>query len=56
MELRAVERATAAERELDMVKVHLVRTEVALQKSLEALEAKRKAWSNAEQEVVALDG
>ena len=56
VELRAVERATAAERELDAAKVHLAETEAALQKSLEALEAEQKARSNAEQEVVALRG
>ena len=55
-ELRAVKRATAVEWELDTVKVHLVETEAALQKSLEALEVERKVWSNAEQEVVALRG
>ena len=55
-ELRAVERATATERELDAMKVHLAETEVALQKSLEALEAEQKARSDAEQEVVALRG
>ena len=36
-ELLVVERATAAERGLDTVKVHLAETEAALQKSLEAL-------------------
>ena len=56
VELRAVERATAAERELDAAKVHLAKTEVALQKFLEALEVVRKAWSDTEQEVVALQG
>ena len=54
VELCAVKRATAVERELGAVKVHLVETEVALQKSLEALEVELKAWSDAEQEVVAL--
>ena len=39
-----------------MAKVHLVETEAALQKSLVALEAERKARSDAEQEVVALRG
>ena len=34
----AVERVTAAERELDAAKVHLAETEVVLQKSLEALD------------------
>ena len=47
-ELRAVERATTAERELNAEKVHLGETEVALQKSLEALEVEQKAWSDAE--------
>ena len=56
MELCAVERVTAAEQELDTAKVRLVETEVVLQKSLEALEAERKAWSDAKQEVVALRG
>jgi len=56
VELRAVERATAVEQELDAVKAHLVKTEGALQKSLEALGAERKARSNSEQEVVALHG
>ena len=56
MELRAVERATAAKRKVDAVKVHLVETEVALYKFLEALEVERKARSDAEQEVVAFRG
>ena len=56
MELLAAERATAAERELDAAKVHLVGTEAALQKSLEALETERKAQSEAEPEVVTLQG
>ena len=43
VELRAVERATVAERELNIAKVHLVETEATLQKSFEALEAERKA-------------
>ena len=55
-ELRVVERATAAEQELDAAKVHLAETEVARQKSLEALEEERKAQSDAEQEVVVLRG
>jgi len=55
-ELHAIERATVVERELDAVKVYLVETEAALQKSLEALEAEHKAWLDAEQEVVALWG
>ena len=55
-ELCAVERATAAEQKLDMVKAHLVETEAALRKSLEALEAERKAQLDVEQEVIALHG
>ena len=43
IELRVVERVTAAERELDTAKVHLVETNAALHKFLEALEAERKA-------------
>ena len=43
MELHAVEWATAAERELDVAKVHLAETEAELQKSLKALEVERKA-------------
>ena len=43
VKLRAVERATTAERELNAVKVHLAETEAALQKSLEALEVEQKA-------------
>ena len=38
VELLTVERATTAEREHDVVKIHLVETEAALQKFLEALE------------------
>ena len=56
MELLVAERATAAKRELDVVKVHLAETEVALQKSFEALETERKARSEAQQEVVTLWG
>ena len=56
VELRAVEWATAAERELDATKVHLAETEAALQKSLEALEAERKARSEADREVLTLWG
>ena len=56
VELRAVEWVTAVEWELDAMKVHLVETEAALQKSLEALEVERKARSDAEQELVALRG
>ena len=55
-ELCVIERATAAEQELDAVKAHLAETEAALQKSLEALEVERKAQSDTEQEVVALRG
>ena len=55
-ELRAVEWATTTEQELDMVKVHLVETKVALQKSLEALEVEWKSRSDTEQEVVGLWG
>ena len=43
VELRAVERATTTEWELNAVKVYLAETEAALQKSLEALEAEGKA-------------
>ena len=56
MELRVVERATAAEQKLDAVKAHLVEIKAALKKSLEALEAEQKARSNTEWEVVALRG
>ena len=38
------------------MKVHLAETEATLLKSLEALEAEREARSDAEQEVVALQG
>ena len=38
------------------MKAHLVETKAALRKSLEALEAERKARSNAEREVIALQG
>ena len=55
-ELLAAERATATERGLDVAKVHLAETEVALQKSLEALESKRKARLKADREVLALRG
>ena len=51
-----VEQATAAEQRLDTTKVHLAETKTALHKSLEALEMKRKAWSEAQQEVVTLWG
>ena len=42
-ELRAVERAMATEQKLDVAKAHLAETVAALRKSLEALEAERKA-------------
>ena len=43
VELHAVERVTPAKWELDAAKVHLAKTKVVLQKSLEALEVERKA-------------
>ena len=66
-ELLAVERVATAERGLDMVKVHQAKNEVALQKtlaeteavlqtSLEALESERKALSEVDQEMLALQG
>ena len=55
-ELLMVERATTTERGLDAVKVHLAETEVALQKSLEALEMERRARSEVDLEVLALWG
>ena len=55
-EVLMVEWATAVERELNAAKVHLAETKAALQKSLEALETERKAWSKVEQEVVTLRG
>ena len=55
-EQRAIEQATTAKWELDAVKDHLVKTKAALRKSLEALEAEQKARSDAEQEVVVLQG
>ena len=55
-ELRAVERATAVEQKLNAAKAHLAETEVALRKSLEALEAEWKAQSDTEREVIALRG
>ena len=51
-----VERVTAAEQGLDTVKVHLAETKAVLQKSLEALERERWAWSEADQEVLTLRG
>ena len=42
------ERVTTTECGLNTVKVHLVETEAALQKSLEALELERKARSEAD--------
>ena len=56
MELRAVKRVTVAEQKLDAAKAHLAETEAALKKSLEALEAERKARSDAEREVIVLRG
>ena len=50
------ERATVTEQELNTVKVHLAETKAALQKSLEALERERWAWSEADQEVLTLRG
>ena len=55
-ELRVVERATAAKQKLNAAKAHLAESEVALQKFLEALEAERKARSDAEREVIVLQG
>ena len=55
-ELLVAERATAAERGLTAVKVHLTETEAALQKSLETLETQRKARSEVDREVLALRG
>ena len=43
MELLTAERATTAEQGLDAAKVHLAKTEMVLQKSLETLETERKA-------------
>ena len=54
VELCAVEQAIVAEQKLDAVKAHLVEIEAALKKSLEALEAERKARSDTEREVVTL--
>ena len=54
VELRAVERATTAKQKLDVAKAHWVEIEVALRKSLEALEAEQKARSDAKREVVVL--
>ena len=56
VEPRAVEQATTAEQKLDAAKAHLAEIEVVLRKSLEALEVERKAWSDAEREVIALWG
>ena len=55
-ELLVMERATAAERGLDAMMVHLAETEAALPKSLEALETERKARSEADRELLALQG
>ena len=46
VELRAVERATTAEQNLDVAKAHLVEIEVVLRKPLEALEVEQKAQSD----------
>ena len=43
MEMCAVKQATTAEQKPDAMKAHLVETEAALRKSLEALEAEQKA-------------
>ena len=53
-ELLVVERVTTAKRGLNAAKVHLAKTEAALQKSFEALETERKAWLEADREVLAL--
>ena len=55
-ELCAVERATATEHKLDEAKAHLVETEAALRKSLEALKVEQKPCSDAERNVVVLRG
>ena len=55
-EMLAVERATVVEQKLDAVKAHLAEIEATLRKSLEALEAERKARSDAEWEVIVLRG
>ena len=55
-ELLAAEWVTAAERGLDAVKVHLAETEVALQKSLDALETEQKDRSKVDREVLVLRG
>ena len=47
---------TTAKRGLNAAKVHLAKTEAALQKSFEALETERKAWLEADREVLALRG
>ena len=56
VELLVVGQATAAERGLNVVKVHLAETEVVLKKSLEALETERRARSETDQEVLTLRG
>ena len=56
VELLVVERATVAERGLDTTKFHLAENKAALQKSLDALETERKAWSEVDREVLALQG
>ena len=52
----AVKQVTTTEHKLDATKAHLVESNATLRKSLEALEAERKAWSDAEQAVVVLRG
>jgi len=44
----------ATEQKLDAAKAHLVETKAPLRKSMEALEAEQKAWSDAKQEVIPL--
>jgi len=52
--MHAIERATATEQKLNVVKAYLVEIKAALRKSLEALEEERKARSDAEREVITL--
>ena len=52
-ELLAAEQATTTDRGLDAVNVCLAKTEAVLQKFLEALETERKAWLEADREVLA---
>ena len=56
VELLMAKRATAVEQGLNAAKVHLAKTEAALQKSLETLETERKARSEADREVLVLRG